>query len=212
MPITVIAKLKVQAGKDAEFEAAAKQMIATVKESEPGTLSYVLHKNTKDADRVRLLRGLPGSSRARLARQDRSHESFRRKDRRPARRPPRNRDPPGSRPQVKKQYNSGSPSHYGKGLGVRLLGLGDELFSLIAANFLCYVYRMNQPHHPPRRSKLGDARFRRKTVSDGTNLPVAEAPSRNHNRWYKSLFSTFRFPFPLGKGLGVGFSITKVTV
>ena len=24
-------------------------MIATVKESEPGTLSYVLHKNTKDA-------------------------------------------------------------------------------------------------------------------------------------------------------------------
>ena len=48
MPITVIAKLKVQPGKDAEFEAAAKQMIATVKESEPGTLSYVLHKNTKD--------------------------------------------------------------------------------------------------------------------------------------------------------------------
>ena len=33
MPITVIAKLKVQPGKDAEFEAAAKQMIATVKES-----------------------------------------------------------------------------------------------------------------------------------------------------------------------------------
>jgi len=49
MPITVIAKLKVQPGKDTEFEAAAKQMIATVKELEPGTLSYVLHKNTKDA-------------------------------------------------------------------------------------------------------------------------------------------------------------------
>jgi quinol monooxygenase YgiN len=49
MPITVIAKLKVQPGKDTEFEVAAKQMIATVKESEPGTLSYVLHKNTKDA-------------------------------------------------------------------------------------------------------------------------------------------------------------------
>ena len=48
MPITVIAKLKVQPGKDADFEAAAKQMIATVKESEPGTLTYVLHKNTKD--------------------------------------------------------------------------------------------------------------------------------------------------------------------
>ena len=49
MSISLIAKLKVQPGKDAEFEAAAKQMIATVKESEPGTLSYVLHKNTKDA-------------------------------------------------------------------------------------------------------------------------------------------------------------------
>jgi quinol monooxygenase YgiN len=49
MPITVIAKLKVQPGKEAEFEAAARQMIATVKESEPGTLSYMLHKNTKDA-------------------------------------------------------------------------------------------------------------------------------------------------------------------
>ena len=48
MAITVIAKLKVQPGKDADFEAAAKQMIATVKESEPGTLTYILHKNTKD--------------------------------------------------------------------------------------------------------------------------------------------------------------------
>jgi quinol monooxygenase YgiN len=48
MPITVIAKLKVQPGKEAEFEAAAKQMIATVKESEPATLTYILHKNTKD--------------------------------------------------------------------------------------------------------------------------------------------------------------------
>jgi quinol monooxygenase YgiN len=48
MPITVIAKLKVQPGKEAEFEAAGKEMIATVKIAEPGTLSYVLHKNTKD--------------------------------------------------------------------------------------------------------------------------------------------------------------------
>ena len=48
MPITVIAKLKVQPGKEAEFEAAGKEMIATVKKSEPGTLVYILHKNTKD--------------------------------------------------------------------------------------------------------------------------------------------------------------------
>ncbi len=48
MPITVIAKLKVQPGKEAEFEAAGKEMIATVKTAEPGTLAYVLHQNTKD--------------------------------------------------------------------------------------------------------------------------------------------------------------------
>jgi quinol monooxygenase YgiN len=48
MPITVIAKLKVQPGKEAEFEGAAKEMIATVKSAEPGTLNYILHKNTKE--------------------------------------------------------------------------------------------------------------------------------------------------------------------
>ena len=48
MPITVIAKLKVQPGKEAEFETAGKEMIATVKASEPATLTYILHKNTKD--------------------------------------------------------------------------------------------------------------------------------------------------------------------
>jgi len=47
MPITVIAKLKVQPGKEAEFEAAGKEMIAKVK-AEPGTLTYILHQNTKD--------------------------------------------------------------------------------------------------------------------------------------------------------------------
>jgi quinol monooxygenase YgiN len=48
MSITVIAKLKVKPGSEAAFEAAAKEMIATVKTSEPATLAYVLHKNTKD--------------------------------------------------------------------------------------------------------------------------------------------------------------------
>ncbi len=48
MPITVIAKLKVKPESEAAFEAAAKEMIATVKMSEPGTLTYILHKNTKD--------------------------------------------------------------------------------------------------------------------------------------------------------------------
>jgi quinol monooxygenase YgiN len=48
MPITVIAKLKVKPGSEAAFEAAGKEMIGTVKTAEPGTLTYILHKNTKD--------------------------------------------------------------------------------------------------------------------------------------------------------------------
>ena len=48
MSIALLAKLKVQPGKEAEFEAAAKEMIAIVKTAEPGTLAYILHKNTKD--------------------------------------------------------------------------------------------------------------------------------------------------------------------
>jgi len=48
MSITLLAKLKVQPGKDAEFAAAAKEMIATVKALEPGTLAYTLHQNAKD--------------------------------------------------------------------------------------------------------------------------------------------------------------------
>jgi len=48
MPITVIAKLKVKPGSEAAFEAAGKEMIATVRASEPGTLAYVLHKNLND--------------------------------------------------------------------------------------------------------------------------------------------------------------------
>src|SRR5271154_6128359 len=48
MSISLIAKLKVQPGKEAEFEAAGKEMVATVKTAEPGVLAYVLHKNAKD--------------------------------------------------------------------------------------------------------------------------------------------------------------------
>jgi quinol monooxygenase YgiN len=48
MSISLLAKLKVQPGKEADFEAAAKDMIATVRTAEPGTLAYILHKNSKD--------------------------------------------------------------------------------------------------------------------------------------------------------------------
>jgi quinol monooxygenase YgiN len=45
---TVIAKVKVQPGKEAEFERAAREMIAHVRANEPGTLTYVLHRSTAD--------------------------------------------------------------------------------------------------------------------------------------------------------------------
>ena len=46
--MTVIAKLKVQAGKEAEFEGAAREMVAHVKAHEPGTLAYVVHRAVAD--------------------------------------------------------------------------------------------------------------------------------------------------------------------
>jgi quinol monooxygenase YgiN len=48
MSISLLAKIKVQPGKEAEFTTAAKEMIATVKTAEPGTLAYILHQNSKD--------------------------------------------------------------------------------------------------------------------------------------------------------------------
>lgn len=47
--LTVVAKLQVKADKTDTFEAEARKMIAHVKENEPGTLTYTLHKSTADA-------------------------------------------------------------------------------------------------------------------------------------------------------------------
>lgn len=46
--MTVIAKLKVHAGKESEFERAAREMVAHVKAHEPGTLTYVVHRAVTD--------------------------------------------------------------------------------------------------------------------------------------------------------------------
>ena len=48
MSKTLLAKLKVKPGSEAAFEEAAKEMIATVRSAEPGTLTYILHKSEKD--------------------------------------------------------------------------------------------------------------------------------------------------------------------
>jgi quinol monooxygenase YgiN len=46
--ITVVATIKVQAGQEAKFRQEAEKMIAHVKASEPGTLTYVLHVSNSD--------------------------------------------------------------------------------------------------------------------------------------------------------------------
>jgi quinol monooxygenase YgiN len=48
MSITVIAKLKVKPGNEAQFEAAARKMIEAMRPAEPGALQYVLHRGQKE--------------------------------------------------------------------------------------------------------------------------------------------------------------------
>jgi len=46
--LTVVAKLKVQPGAEAEFERACRSMIEHVRTAEHGTVTYVLHRARKD--------------------------------------------------------------------------------------------------------------------------------------------------------------------
>ena len=46
--LTMVAKLKVQACKEAEFEQAAREMVAYVKAEEPDTLTYIFNRAAKD--------------------------------------------------------------------------------------------------------------------------------------------------------------------
>lgn len=46
--LTVIAKLRIKAGQEPAFLAAAEQMLAYVKASEPGTLTYTLSRSLAD--------------------------------------------------------------------------------------------------------------------------------------------------------------------
>ena len=48
MAMTVVAKLKVQQGKEGAFQAEAEKMIAHVKANEPGTEKYILYRSTAD--------------------------------------------------------------------------------------------------------------------------------------------------------------------
>ena len=46
--LIVIAKVKVQPGKEEEFTAAGRKMVAHVKANEPGTVTYTLNQSTAD--------------------------------------------------------------------------------------------------------------------------------------------------------------------
>ena len=48
---TIIATLQVKAGQEKAFEEAVRPLIAHVKQSEPGTRTYLLHRSTSDATR-----------------------------------------------------------------------------------------------------------------------------------------------------------------
>ena len=48
MPISVITKLECDPGENAEMEAALKEMQTAVKENEPGTTFFLIHRSRKD--------------------------------------------------------------------------------------------------------------------------------------------------------------------
>jgi quinol monooxygenase YgiN len=48
VPVTVIARVKVRAGREAEAEAAFRRHVEHVRREEPGTLVYLFHRSRKD--------------------------------------------------------------------------------------------------------------------------------------------------------------------
>jgi quinol monooxygenase YgiN len=46
--ITILARIKVKPGNEAEAEQAASDMAAAVEANEPGALAYLMHRNQKD--------------------------------------------------------------------------------------------------------------------------------------------------------------------
>jgi quinol monooxygenase YgiN len=46
--ITIIARLKIKPGNEAEVEKAASEMVAAVEANEPGALAYLMHRSQRD--------------------------------------------------------------------------------------------------------------------------------------------------------------------
>ncbi len=50
--ITILARLKIQPGKEAEAEKAIGEMVAAVEANEPGALTYIMHRSQKDPGEI----------------------------------------------------------------------------------------------------------------------------------------------------------------
>ncbi len=50
--ITILARLKIQPGKEAEGEKALSEMAAAVEANEPGALTYIFHRSQNDPTRI----------------------------------------------------------------------------------------------------------------------------------------------------------------
>ena len=46
--ITIIARIKIKPGNEAEVEKAASEMVAAVEANEPGALAYLMHRSQRD--------------------------------------------------------------------------------------------------------------------------------------------------------------------
>ncbi len=49
---TILARFKVQPGKEAEAERAISEMVAAVEANEPGALAYIMHRSQKDPTEI----------------------------------------------------------------------------------------------------------------------------------------------------------------
>ncbi len=49
---TILARFRVQPGKEAEAEVAISEMVAAVEANEPGALTYIMHRSRKDPGEI----------------------------------------------------------------------------------------------------------------------------------------------------------------
>jgi quinol monooxygenase YgiN len=50
--VTIVARFRIQPGKESEGEQALKEMAAAVEADEPGALAYIFHRSQRDANEI----------------------------------------------------------------------------------------------------------------------------------------------------------------